>query len=161
METERIATIKDRLNEALCIRRMKQLELSNVTGISRVSISTYATGKCSPKSDTVTILSAALHVSEMWLLGYDVPMEDLNPDVESKTHIKKISTIPERLKEALSQRYMTQARLCRATGIPEDCMSHYANGKAIPSADKIQIISSALRVSEMWLRGYDVPMTRK
>ena len=74
MEPERITTLQYMLNEALCIRRMKQLELSNVTGISRVSISTYATGKCSPKSDTVTILSAALHVNEIWLLGYDVPM---------------------------------------------------------------------------------------
>jgi transcriptional regulator with XRE-family HTH domain len=54
---------------------MKQVELSRLTGIDKGSISNYLYGKYEPKSDAINKMAIALNVSEMWLWGYDVPME--------------------------------------------------------------------------------------
>lgn len=74
MKSERIAELKDRLSEALSIRRMKAIELSEKTDIPKGAISYYLSGKSSPKADRLNLISQALNISEAWLLGYDVPM---------------------------------------------------------------------------------------
>jgi transcriptional regulator with XRE-family HTH domain len=60
---------------ALKQSNMKQVELSRLTGIDKGSISNYLYGKYEPKSDAINKMAIALNVSEMWLWGYDVPME--------------------------------------------------------------------------------------
>ena len=65
----------DRLKEAMRISNIKQADLSRLTGLSKGGISNYVTGRYEPKSDIISKLAAALNVSEMWLWGYDVPME--------------------------------------------------------------------------------------
>lgn len=72
---EPIAEIKDRLDSALKLRRMKAAELSRKTGISTGSLSQYRTGKVKPKQDRVYLMAQALQVDEGWLMGYDTPME--------------------------------------------------------------------------------------
>ncbi|MBO5968979.1 MAG: helix-turn-helix domain-containing protein [Clostridia bacterium] len=74
-KTERVAELRDRLTEALKIRGMKAIDLSEKLDISRGTISYYMSGKSSPKADRLNLISQALNVSEAWLLGYDVPME--------------------------------------------------------------------------------------
>ena len=71
----RPATTPQRLREALSIAKMKQIELARITGIERGTISNYVTGKYEPKSDAINKMAIALDVNEMWLWGYDVPME--------------------------------------------------------------------------------------
>ena len=66
-----------------------------------------------------------------------------------------------RIKEALEVRDMTQAALCRATGIGKSAMSQYVNGRLVPRQDRTYLIALALNVSEAWLMGFDVPMERK
>ena len=73
--TERVARLQDRLKEALLIRGMKAIELSEKADIPKGAISYYLSGKSSPKADRLNYISIALNVSEAWLLGYDVPME--------------------------------------------------------------------------------------
>ena len=63
-----------RLKEAMNVKRMKQVELSEKTGIGKSSISHYIKGTHSPTTDRVYLIAKALNVSEAWLLGYDVPM---------------------------------------------------------------------------------------
>lgn len=75
MEREKVVKLKDRLREALLVRKMKAIELSESTGIPKGAISYYLAGKSQPKSDRLFLISQALSVSEAWLLGYDVPME--------------------------------------------------------------------------------------
>lgn len=75
MESEKVVKLKDRLREALLVRKMKAIELSESTGIPKGAISYYLAGKSQPKSDRLFLISQALSVSEAWLLGYDVPME--------------------------------------------------------------------------------------
>ena len=65
----------DRLKEAMRIRQMKQADLARATGLAKGGISNYVTGRYEPKSDVINKLAKALNCSEMWLWGYDVPME--------------------------------------------------------------------------------------
>ena len=79
----RSAKTSDRLKEAMYVSNIKQADLARLTGISKGGISNYVTGRYEPKSDIISKLAAALNVSEMWLWGYDVPMEkkkDTPPD---------------------------------------------------------------------------------
>ena len=67
-----------RLQEALSIRNLKQVDLCERTGISKSKISQYVRGDHAPKLETVYLLAKALEVEEAWLMGYDVPMEATN-----------------------------------------------------------------------------------
>lgn len=70
-----ISDFKTRFNEALSIRNIKPIELSEITGISKSTISHYMSGYTKPKSDKLYILAKALDVSETWLMGYGDSME--------------------------------------------------------------------------------------
>ena len=71
----RSASTAERLKEAMRIANLKQADLARLTGLSKGGISNYITGRYEPKSDIITKLAIALNVDEMWLWGYDVPME--------------------------------------------------------------------------------------
>lgn len=64
-----------RLKKALSIRKMTQAELCAKAKISKSSLSEYLSGKYEPKQDKTFMLSQALNVDPVWLMGYDVPME--------------------------------------------------------------------------------------
>lgn len=72
-----MATISERLKEAMLLRNVKQIDLVNATGIGKSSISTYISGSYEPKQRNIYKLAKALNVNEAWLMGYDVPMERL------------------------------------------------------------------------------------
>ena len=82
---------------------IKQAELARLTGISRGAISNYVLGRYEPKSDIINKFAKALNCSEMWLWGYDVPMqrqELLLPDEPTLTEgeealLKLFRQIPE------------------------------------------------------------------
>ena len=63
-----------RLREALQLRNMKAVDLEEKAGVPRSAISFYLAGKTKPKANRLHIIAQALDVSEIWLLGYDVPM---------------------------------------------------------------------------------------
>ena len=69
------SSTSDRLKEIMRIRAMKQADLARATGLAKGGISNYITGRYEPKSDVISKLAKALNCSEMWLWGYDVPME--------------------------------------------------------------------------------------
>ena len=71
----RSATTSQRLIEAMNATHMKQADLARATGLSKGGISNYVMGRYEPKSDIISKLAKALNCSEMWLMGYDVPME--------------------------------------------------------------------------------------
>lgn len=68
-----MAELKDRLKEALNMKNMRPVDLSEKTGIPKGALSYYLSGKSQPKSDRLYKIGLALGVSEAWLLGYDVP----------------------------------------------------------------------------------------
>lgn len=73
---------------------------------------------------------------------------------------ERVAKLQDRLKDALSERNMKAIELSRRTDIPRGAISYYLLGKSSPKADRLQLISQALDVSEAWLLGYDVPMNR-
>lgn len=86
-------SICKRLQIALDARGMKQVDLVNITGIGKSSISTYLSGEYEPKQKNLYKLAQALDVSESWLMGYDVPMERRPvPDLPSPTIAKNVVT---------------------------------------------------------------------
>lgn len=74
-EFERVSTTPDRLREAMSVKGIKQVDLVRSTGIDKGSISSYLSGRYEPKQEAIYKMALALDVSEMWLWGYDVPME--------------------------------------------------------------------------------------
>ena len=80
------SSTSERLKEAMRLRQLKQADLVRLTGLAKGGISNYVTGRYEPKSDVINKLSKALNCSEMWLWGYDVPMERVNntPPEESE-----------------------------------------------------------------------------
>lgn len=67
--------LKHRLREAMEVRGFRAVDLVEGTGIPKVTISYYMSGKTVPRSDNLYKLAQVLNISEAWLLGYDVPME--------------------------------------------------------------------------------------
>ncbi len=72
---KRIATTAERLEEAMNMRGMKQIDLVRETGMNRSTISRYKSGEFEPKQNAIYKLARALDVSEMWLWGYDCDMQ--------------------------------------------------------------------------------------
>lgn len=70
-----IDELKNRLKQALSIRNMKPIELSEQTGIPKSAISQYTSGYAKPKQDRIYLICKALDINEAWLMGYDVPMK--------------------------------------------------------------------------------------
>ena len=74
MNSERIESCSTRISKALAIREMRQSELCRRTGIPKCAMSQYISGAYEPKQDRIFSIAEALDVSEVWLMGYDVPM---------------------------------------------------------------------------------------
>lgn len=88
-KTEKVATIADRLNEALRIRGKKQIDLVQGTGVNKSTISRYLRGEREPKQTALLKLARVLNVSEAWLLGFDVAMER-TPEQKKNDDLVKI-----------------------------------------------------------------------
>lgn len=82
MNDNKIETCGKRLEQALTIRNMKQSELCKQAGIPKSSLSLYLSGAYEPKQERVYKMASVLRVSEVWLMGYNVPMER---DIKSLT----------------------------------------------------------------------------
>lgn len=75
MAFQRVDTTANRLKIAMKKAGKKQADLVRETGIDKGSMSHYVNGRYEPKQDVVFDLAKALDVSEMWLWGYDCPMD--------------------------------------------------------------------------------------
>lgn len=67
-------------------------ELASQIGLSKQAISTYLTGARTPKLPVVKSIAVALDVSEMWLMGYDVPKER-HGDTPLQDNIPSLSSL--------------------------------------------------------------------
>lgn len=86
MYTNRTENCGKRIEIALAIRNMKQCDLCKLANVPKSSLSLYLRGAYEPKQDRIYSMAKVLHVSEAWLMGYDVPMEkDITPTMTSTT----------------------------------------------------------------------------
>lgn len=84
-----IDTFSNRLQKAMNLKNMKQVDLVEKTNIDKSLISNYLKGKYKAKQDNLYLLAKVLNVSEAWLMGYDVPIERNSEDI-----LNKIGAIP-------------------------------------------------------------------
>lgn len=84
-----VDTFANRLQKAMNLKNMKQVDLVEKTNIDKSLISNYLKGKYKAKQDNLYLLAKILNVSEAWLMGYDVPMERNSEDI-----LNKIGAIP-------------------------------------------------------------------
>ena len=73
---------------------------------------------------------------------------------------ERIESCGKRIAKALEMRDVRQSDLAQITGIPKSSLSLYLKDAYEPKQDRIYTIAKALRVSEAWLMGYDVPMEK-
>lgn len=74
-----------RIKQAMDFRGMKQVELCELTGIGKSSISTYLSGEYEPKQRNLFKIAEALQVNVAWLIGQDAPMLEENTNHVSST----------------------------------------------------------------------------
>ena len=70
-----IDTFQNRLKLALSLKNIKPVELHEITKISESLLSKYLSGNAIARQKKLTILADALDINEVWLMGYDVPMQ--------------------------------------------------------------------------------------
>lgn len=113
-------TTSDRLKQLMEMRNLRQADILEMiepycqkygVKIPRNALSQYVTGKVIPKQDKLTILGMALNVSEIWLMGYDVPMERENNAPAVKPERERIATLFSSLSEANQQKLIDYAQL--------------------------------------------------
>lgn len=89
-----MATIAERMRQAMNRSGVAQAELVARTGIGKSSISTYLKGSYEPKQKNIYKIAKALNVNEAWLMGEDVPMArtELPPGAETvdMKHLRRI-----------------------------------------------------------------------
>ena len=88
--------IKDRLQEVIANQRLLVADIAKYTGIPVSSIYDYIAGRNNPPIDRVLILAKYFNVSELWLLGYEVPMKD---PLKQKEPPAKIYVVANALRE--------------------------------------------------------------
>nr|DAU15185.1 MAG TPA: bifunctional HTH-domain containing protein/aminotransferase [Caudoviricetes sp.] len=104
---QKVSTISERLQIAMDKRKIKQIDLARVADVNQGALSRYLKGSYEPKSATIYKLALALDVSDMWLEGYDVPMErsQKQKEIDFKNNLyKKIAQDMDLLK-TISQYY--------------------------------------------------------
>lgn len=83
---DRIDSTANRIRTAMQRAKMKQIDIVRETGIDKGALSSYLKGKYEPKQDVIYKLAKVLNVSEMWLWGYDCPME--RPEMQKKNDVQ-------------------------------------------------------------------------
>lgn len=104
---QKVSTISERLQIAMDTRKIKQIDLARVADVNQGALSRYLKGSYEPKSATIYKLALALDVSDMWLEGYDVPMErsQKQKEIDFKNNLYKKMAQDMDLLKTISQYY--------------------------------------------------------
>lgn len=94
-----VSNTSARLKTALALRVLKQSELVHRCQpicrkynkkMGKNDISQYVNGKVIPKQDKLVILAEALNVNEVWLMGYEVPMNEEMEIIDEKGFLEML-----------------------------------------------------------------------
>ena len=99
----------NRIAEALSLRNMKPVELCEKSGVKKSALSHWTSQHWQPKQKPLMAMARALQVSEMWLAGYDVPMERPKEQIKMDELAKLIHRL--RQDEALKKLCLNVAEL--------------------------------------------------
>ena len=93
-----VSNFADRLKLALEFRNMKATKLSELTNVNKSTISQYLSGEYEAKKDRIELFAEVLNVNELWLRGYDLPMEN-EDDKEKDILIKQYQLSADEIRE--------------------------------------------------------------
>ena len=71
---------------------------------------------------------------------------------------ERITTFAERLKQYMNANDVKAVDLAKRFHVSRSTISQYVNGTVIPKRDRLVMIADALKISPLWLMGYDVPI---
>ena len=110
-----IETFQSRFKKATEIREMKPVTLHELTGISESLISKYLSGNATPRQRKITLLAEALNVNPVWLMGYDV---SVNNETKLNDLGKPVCSIPILGIVKAGYDYLAQENIIGTTDIP-------------------------------------------
>lgn len=118
-------TFSERLKYAMDLRNIKQIELSNAIGVSKTNMSYYLSGKNKPREDKINLIAKKLNVNPIWLLGYNVPMEQ-------EQTVNTLVTA-NRIKDLRIYNNWTKKELANKLGLTEKELEGYEIGYNTPN----------------------------
>ena len=72
---EKGSNTAERLKHLMSYYDMTQVALSQKTNIPKSTLSMYISGEREPKQNRIVEIADKFDISEVWLMGYDVPMK--------------------------------------------------------------------------------------
>lgn len=118
-------TFSERLKYAMEIRNVKQAELSKATGISKTNMTYYISGKNKPREDKINLIAKELNVNPIWLLGYNVPME--------QEQTANVLATADRIKDLRIYNNWNRKELANKLGLSEKELEGYEIGYNTPN----------------------------
>lgn len=111
----KVSSVRERMKQIMDEEGLRQTDIVDLCKpfsvrygipITKSDISSYCSGRSEPQQNKMYVLANALHVSEAWLMGYDVKRtQDRNTIAEAKEDIDLLSKFG-----ALSERDKTVVR---------------------------------------------------
>lgn len=148
----KISNTSKRLKSIMNSRNLKQVDILRLAEpycrkydvkLGKNDLSQYVSGKVEPGQNKLSVLALALNVSEVWLMGYDVPME-------------KDMTVGERIKEARIKKGYTQDELAKLLGYKSRSSVNKieVDGRDIPRSSIVKF-AKVLGVKPSFLMGWE------
>jgi len=88
-----VDTFANRLQIAMNRKGLKQSELAEKAKLDKSLISNYLSGNYNAKQDKLSILANVLDVTETWLMGYDVPMNNENSNGAANENLSELDNL--------------------------------------------------------------------
>ncbi len=137
------------------LNHMDQKDLANLLHVSNRTISSWECGRTEPNIGMIEKMSKIFGCSKTDLIEAVVVDEPTFYPGSSKKHNPN-----ERIKELMEYYGLTQAELCRETGITKTALSNYLNNSRTPRMDQLAKIVEIFNINPAWLMGYAAPMER-
>lgn len=139
-------TTSERLKQIMELRNLRQADIlaaaapfckvHNVT-LGKSMLSQYIAGKNEPGQQKIMILSLALQVNPLWLMGFDAPMDAEGYSAWDGHHLRKIRM----------QVGETPEQVAHVVGIPVDDYRLYEQGKANPPVSVLHRLADHFKCS--------------
>ena len=120
-------------------------ELAQKTGIKDSNLSEYLSGKHLPTFEHFVLLLYAFQCSADYLLGLK--------ELHGEEPLHQVPRFGKRLREVLEQREISQAKLCRETGISTAALYYWLSDSRTPSIESLLRLSAYLDCSVDYLIG--------
>lgn len=149
-----MGTTSQRILTAMELRGFKQADLVEKTGISKGALSSYISGRYTPKQNNIYLIAKALDVNEAWLIGADVPMERQLDPVLAPAPLpadqKQLNDIYTQLDSSNKKKVITYATNLLSTQRMEDELIPDAAHAFTPTEEEKKHADSIMKDDKEW-----------